>query len=81
MNSKGERNHARETSYYCDRCEIGLHPGCFLAYHRTSGNASSSETSVCTNRGRPIVIELKGTEAAIIDQNEFIIGAENTEGL
>ena len=31
------RNRQRRTPYYCNKCEVGLHPECFGAYHAERG--------------------------------------------
>ena len=30
-------NRQRRTPYYCNKCEVGLHPECFGAYHAERG--------------------------------------------
>lgn len=31
----GKKNNKRRTSYYCQKCEVGFHPECFLQFHDT----------------------------------------------
>jgi hypothetical protein len=39
LDPAGKRNNKRNTNWYCNYCNVGLHPDCFAAYHDHSSPA------------------------------------------